>query len=317
MTSNLRVLEMNSQNVGSLVLENKSETSAVLLCNKSNNFSMSLKTIVLKGFALLALFASVKSVSAQCTLTFPANTSSVPAPGSTLYFTDCDLNGSEVVSWTAPTVTTSGACGAPAVSQGGGPANGSSVGSGNYVVTYTAQAVNISDFSISSVTYSFNVVVQSANPTAGGITNAQTICNGSDPGEVTSATDGTQGNGNGSISGITYEWEVSTNNSTWNTIAGATSSSYDPTALTQTTYYRRRTLVNFTNASCPSGIASSWTPSVAITVLAVPTAGAVGSNQVFCSGSGDPSIFTSTSSGTGSGGALAYEWYKSTNLVSP
>ncbi|MEY5001338.1 MAG: hypothetical protein RLZZ211_1374 [Bacteroidota bacterium] len=276
----------------------------------------SLKTALRTIWALLILVALTNRVSAQCTLTFPSNSSSVPAAGSTLYFTDCDGNGTEVVSWTAPTASTSGTCGSPSVSQGGGPTNNSAVGPGNYVVTYSAQAVDVSNFSIISTTYSFNVVVQSANPTAGGITNAQTICSGSNPNAITSATDGTQGTGNGAISSITYKWEVSTDNSTWNPIAGATSSSYDPGSLTQTTYYRRATVVNFTNAACSNGIASSWTPSVAITVV-VPTAGAIGSDQIFCDGTGDPVLFTNTTSGTGSGGVLAYAWSESTNLTSP
>ena len=38
-----------------------------------------------------------------------------------------------------------------------------------------------------------------------------------------------------------YQWQLSTNNSTWLNIGGATASAYDPPAgLTQTHYYRRR-----------------------------------------------------------------------------
>ena len=314
MTSNLRVLEMNNPNGNSLALDKKSETSAVLLSKKSNNFSMGLKSIVLKGFSVLALLASVTTASAQCTLTFPANTGSVPVAGSTLYFTDCDGNNAEVVSWTEPTVTFTGTCGTPTVSQGGGPTNGSSVPPGNYVVTYTAQAVNTVTFSLTVVTYSFNVSVQGASPTAGGITNAQTICNGSTPGTIASSAAGTQGAGSGVISGLTYEWQSSIDNSTFNTIPGAIASTYSPGALTQTTYYRRRTVVNFVNTPCPSAITSGYTPSLTITVLAIPTAGAIGSDQIFCTEAGDPALFTNVTSGTGTGGALAYSWYLSTDL---
>jgi hypothetical protein len=272
---------------------------------------------VLSSFFTLGFLVLLNNASySQCSVVFPSNSGSVTPAGSTLYFTDCDGNGTEVVSWTAPTASTSGTCGSPSVSQGGGPTNNSAVGPGNYVVTYSAQAVDISNFSIVSTTYSFNVVVQSASPTAGGITNAQTICSGTDPNAITSATDGTQGTGNGVISSVTYKWQSSIDNSTWADIAGATSSSYDPGTLTQTTYYRRATVVNFTNAACSNGISSSWTPSVAITVV-VPTAGSIGSDQIFCDGSGDPTLFTNTSSGTGSGGVLVYEWSESTDLTSP
>ena len=210
--------------------------------------------LFVKSLGVLALvLITANNLFSQCSITFPANVGSVPAQGSTLYFTDCDGNGSEQISWTLPTGSSTGSCGAISISQGGGPSNGSSINPGNYVVNYTAQAVDVSNFSIVSVSYSFNVVVQSANPTAGGLTNAQTICTGTDPGIIASAVDGTQGSGNGSVSSISYEWQFSTDNSSWTTIAGATSSTYDPSVLTTTTYYRRRTVVNFANAATKNG----------------------------------------------------------------
>lgn len=46
-------------------------------------------------------------------------------------------------------------------------------------------------------------------------------------------------NTSSATSGCSYQWQSSTNNSTWNNISGATSSSYQPPALTTSTYYRR------------------------------------------------------------------------------
>lgn len=60
-----------------------------------------------KALTVTAMFMlALTNVYGQCTITFPSNAGSVPAQGSTIYFTDCDGNGSEVVSWVAPTATT-------------------------------------------------------------------------------------------------------------------------------------------------------------------------------------------------------------------
>lgn len=269
-----------------------------------------------KAFTVTAMFMLVlTNVYGQCTITFPSNSGSVPAQGSTIYFTDCDGNGSEVVSWVAPTATTAGTCGSPSVSQGGGPANGSAVSPGNYVVNYTAQSVDISNFSIVNVSYSFNVVVQSANPTAGGLTNAQTICAGTDPLTIASAVDGTQGSGNGTASSITYQWQSSLDNATWVDIAGATSSTYDPSILTATTYYRRRTVVNFSNTPCSNGIVSGYTPSITITVIQNPSAGLINASQILCT-TLDPAPFSNATSGAGTGAPLSYQWYSSSQVNS-
>jgi gliding motility-associated-like protein len=269
-----------------------------------------------KALTVTAMFMlALTNVYGQCTITFPSNAGSVPAQGSTIYFTDCDGNGSEVVSWVAPTATTAGTCGAPSISQGGGPSSGSAVSPGNYVVNYTAQAVNISNFSIVNVSYSFNLVVQSANPTAGGLTNAQTICAGTDPLTIASAVDGTQGSGNGTASSITYQWQYSLDNATWINIAGATASTYDPSILTATTYYRRRTVVNFSNTPCVNGIVSGYTPSITITVIQNPSAGLINASQVLCT-TLDPAPFSNATSGTGTGAPLSYQWYASSQANS-
>ena len=270
--------------------------------------------LFVKTLGVLALIlATASGTLAQCSITFPSNSGSVPAQGSTIYFTDCDGNGSEQVSWTAPTASSTGSCGSVSVNQGGGPSNGSSISPGNYVVNYTAQAVDVSNFSIVTVSYSFNVVVQSANPTAGGLTNAQTICSGTDPSTIASAVDGTQGSGNGIASSITYQWQYSIDNVNWTDISGATTSTYDPSALTTTTYYRRRTVVNFANAACPNGIVSAYTPSITITVINNPTAGSINATQGYCGLPFDPIAFNNVISGTGTGAPLSYQWYTSTS----
>jgi hypothetical protein len=82
MTSNLHVLEMNKPNGSSLVLDNKSETSAAFLSNKSNNFSMGTKNLFLRSLVMCSLFIASNlfantqlSVSARTGLADFASTS--------------------------------------------------------------------------------------------------------------------------------------------------------------------------------------------------------------------------------------------------
>ena len=108
----------------------------------------------------ISMLFTLSNVQAQqCSVTFPSNTSSVPANGSTLYFTDCDKSGREVVTWTVPTASSTGNCGAISVTQTGGPGRGSSQLPGNYIVTYTAQAIDLSISTIVTQVYQFNITV--------------------------------------------------------------------------------------------------------------------------------------------------------------
>ena len=62
---------------------------------------------------------------------------------------------------------------------------------------------------------------------------------------------------------ITYQWQSSTDNSTWANISGATSASYTTPALTANTYYRRQA----TAATCGGTISSG---SALVTVTSLP-----------------------------------------------
>ena len=63
---------------------------------------------------------------------------------------------------------------------------------------------------------------------------AQTICYNTSPAPLTQLTAPSGGTGT-----YTYQWQRSTNNSTWSNITGATLPTYSPPALLATTYYRR------------------------------------------------------------------------------
>jgi gliding motility-associated-like protein len=97
--------------------------------------------------------------------------------------------------------------------------------------TYTVTGTN-STTSCSST----GTVTVTVNPalTSGTISADQTICVGATPATLTSSTDATGGTGS-----IVYEWQSSTNGTTFTTISGATSSTYSPGAISVNTYFRR------------------------------------------------------------------------------
>ena len=131
-----------------------------------------------------------------------------------------------------------------------------------------------------------------------GITNGTTICTGGDPGAFTSTASGSGGTigiTNGSPSAETYQWESSTTSSTtgYSNIGGATSTTYDPGALTATTWFRRRVTdacgtVSYSNViqvvvvADPTAPTATKSPAVATVcagatlTLTGPTAGAGG-----------------------------------------
>ncbi len=141
-------------------------------------------------------------------------------------------------------------------------------------------------------------------PTAGSIAGAQTICNGGDASGFTSTNDGS---GEGSLS---YRWESAVSPFTsWTTISGATTATYDaPAGLTSTTQFRRVTISTLNGTACES----VPTAPIEVTVNSIPTAGAIAASQTICSGQ-DPASFSSTTDGTGSG-SIFYRWESS---VSP
>ncbi|WP_198673006.1 beta strand repeat-containing protein [Algoriphagus litoralis] len=135
-------------------------------------------------------------------------------------------------------------------------------------------------------------------PTAGTIAADQTICNGDDPAAFTSTMDGT---GDGTI---TYRWESAVSPfSSWSSVSGANSSTYDaPAGLTQTTRFRRVTISTLNGVDCES----VPTAPVEVIVSASPTEGTIAGNQSICQGE-DPAAFTSTLDGSGSG-TISYIW---------
>lgn len=126
---------------------------------------------------------------------------------------------------------------------------------------------------------------------------AQTICTGTSPSQLTATTPA------GGTGQYNYQWESSANNTTFNPIAGATTSTYAPPVLTSTTYYRLVVTSICTNTSS----------SIQITVNPVISANTVSQSQTICLGASSPAI--TGSSPAGGGGAYSYSWESSLDNV--
>ena len=146
-----------------------------------------------------------------------------------------------------------------------------------------------------------NAVTVTVNQvSAGTVGSSHAICTGGDPNAFTEITPATG-------TALSYEWQSSTNNVTYNPISGATSTAYDaPAGLGQTTYYRRIV------SGILSGVSCSSTGNFLTVTLNPVTAGGITGNQRACYG-GDPTTFTSTS--LGSGAAISYQWQLSVDNV--
>jgi len=146
-----------------------------------------------------------------------------------------------------------------------------------------------------------NIVVVNINAiVAGTIAGDQTICGGGTPAAFTVASPAT-----GSVT-PTYQWQVSTDNITFtNVIPAATSATYTPPALTQTTYYRRIATSLFNGVAC-----TAISNVITITITAAPQVTTQPlATQTLCANA-TPQPLTITA--TGGTGTLTYQWYRNT-----
>ncbi len=124
----------------------------------------------------------------------------------------------------------------------------------------------------------------------------QTICYNAIPAAFTSTTAASGGSGT-----YTYQWQSSTDSTAWTDIAAATAATYTSTALTTTTWFRRKVT---------AGGAPVYTLPVKVIVYAQLTGGAVAANQTICYNA-IPAAFTSTTLPTGGTGTYTYQWQSS------
>jgi hypothetical protein len=176
--------------------------------------------------------------------------------------------------------------------------NDNSIASGN--------DFGLDDISFSTTCSNSSTVTITVNSplTANAINNPQvtTFCLNGDAGIIQGALP-TGGNGT-----YTYQWQLSSDDTTWSNINGATDQSYNPGVVYSTTRYRR--IVTSGSCSSESNICTiTITASTAINNNTI-TAPATSS---FCI-SGDPSnISGSTPSGGGNVGSFSYVWLSSTD----
>ncbi|MEM9858213.1 MAG: RHS repeat-associated core domain-containing protein [Bacteroidota bacterium] len=134
---------------------------------------------------------------------------------------------------------------------------------------------------------------------AGSISGTKTICYGASAGTLSNSTSASGGSGT-----LYYQWQYSTNNSSWTNISGATSSSYSPGNLTATRWYRRR---------AKRGSETKYTSSIKITVRADLNPGNTsGTQTIYCYGSSAGTLGNSASASGGTG-SYSYQWQVSYN----
>jgi hypothetical protein len=144
-----------------------------------------------------------------------------------------------------------------------------------------------------------NVVCEAAIGSTS-ISGTQTILSSTTPALIS---------GNSPVGGpgaIQYQWEQSLNQLSWSTISGSTSVHLQPSALTQSTYYRR--------LSSYSACAANTSNEVLITVFTAPGNNSIGSSQTICA-SASPAALTG-SQPTGGDGNYSYQWEFSTDQSS-
>ncbi|MBC31156.1 MAG: hypothetical protein CMH48_09945 [Muricauda sp.] len=147
-----------------------------------------------------------------------------------------------------------------------------------------------------------NTVQITVNPalSPGSINGAQAICNGEDPSALGNTLSASGGDGS-----YAYQWQSSSNGTSgWSNISGATSTSYNPPAITSTQYYRRRAI------SCGE---TKYTNTVQITVSPALNAGSISGDGQFICYAGDPANLGNVSSASGGDGNYAYQWQSSPN----
>lgn len=168
---------------------------------------------------------------------------------------------------------------------------------------YRRGAYVVADTRTCSTIYSNNIAVNITTlDSVGSVSSDQIICSGSTPLALASIS-----NGGVSQGSTVYNWQISSDGTTWTNIDGAIDASYAPNTLTQTTLYRRQ-------ISSLNGLeicATDYSNALTITVNNVDNAGAISSDQLICKTDTPTELLSNTpASGTGT---LTYQWEASTD----
>jgi hypothetical protein len=161
----------------------------------------------------------------------------------------------------------------------------------------------VTETNTSTTAYSNSAVVTVEPPLQPGSISGPTpsICYGCSP-SLSSTQNATGGNCGGSYS---YSWWSGTNGTTYNQISGASGASYNPGALTVTTYYIRQVV-------CGTELQNSNTIRVTVDPQIVPGSISPSSQSIFYGTVPAAMTLSGTSGGTGT---YAYQWYSSANNI--
>jgi hypothetical protein len=135
--------------------------------------------------------------------------------------------------------------------------------------------------------------------TPGTIGNNQDVCYSVSPATIIETT---APSGGSSFPNYSYQWYLSTDNTNWDPISGATSKTYQPSFSVGPRYFKRKTI----DASC----GETFTNTIQVHGYPDLDSGSIGSNQLICYGD-TPSVITVTTIETGGIGSNTYQWYSS------
>ncbi|MEQ8423391.1 MAG: hypothetical protein RIA63_01690, partial [Cyclobacteriaceae bacterium] len=143
----------------------------------------------------------------------------------------------------------------------------------------------------------------------GSVAADQTIC--ASPGDPANLTNSAPATG-GAFSGVyNYQWEESTVSPVagFNTIGGATATTYNPPAgVVTTTYYRRRV----TSGVCTGGgLNVAYSNVVTVTVDQIVDPGVVNNPQTICAGQNPAILGETTPPSGGNGSTYTFQWQES------
>jgi hypothetical protein len=127
-----------------------------------------------------------------------------------------------------------------------------------------------------------------------------TINSGESPGTISTVASASGGDGT-----YSYQWESSTNGSTFSNITGATGISYSAPTLTQSTWYRRK-VTDGASAVAYSNVS-------AITVNSSLSGGTISPSSLTINSGESPGTISTVASASGGDGTYSYQWEISTN----
>lgn len=132
--------------------------------------------------------------------------------------------------------------------------------------TITADSAATGDYATAAtVTRSFTIRASAVAPI---YTGGATVSGTAEVGSTVTASEGTWTDGGSSISSTTYQWESSSNGSTWSQISGAISSTYVVTSSDANKYLR----VKITKTNTPGSTTGTSSASALVTTPALPGA---------------------------------------------